>query len=226
MKSIVAKTLRKIVSAAAVPLAKKYVQKDRTYNYEDLSLKVFKDVFHPGLFRSTKVFAEWMNQQSFQNKMVLEIGSGSGLISLVAAKNGAIVTATDINTKATENTKLNAFANRLNITVIQSDLFAAVPLQLFDMILVNPPYYPQQPQNDYEKAWYCGIGFDYFKKFFKQLKDRGLGNNCYMILSDTCDLESIRQIAGSNKLELKEVYIKKRSGEQLTIYQTSLTGHP
>jgi release factor glutamine methyltransferase len=221
MKSHIARSFRKIISFATTTLVKKYLQKDRTFTYKDFKLIVLKDVFHPGLFRSTKVFAEWIEQQDISNKKILEIGSGAGLLALVAAKKGAIVTAVDINPKAVENTKLNATANGLNVTVLQSDLMAAVSEKQFDLVLINPPYYPKQPGNDYGKAWYCGENFEYFANLFQQLKQYGLTDRCYLILSDTCDLVSIAQVARQHTLQLLEVKRKKISGEQLIIYKTT-----
>lgn len=220
MANRVTKSFRRIFSIAAMAVAKKYLQKDRSYSYNGLHLKVLKDVFHPGLFRSTKVFADWLDQQDLSGKKVLEIGSGSGLISLTAARKGAYVTAVDVNPKAVANTSMNAKHNGLAIEVYQSDLFDNVADAGFDWILINPPYYPKEPANDYEKAWYCGEEFDYFKKLFFQLKQRGDAESCYMILSDSCDLDRIHAIAKQNGLLLEIVQAKTVAGEQLTIYRS------
>jgi release factor glutamine methyltransferase len=221
MRSRIATTLRKIISVATTAMARKYIRKDRWYRYKDLRLKVYKDVFHPGLFRSTKVFAEWTGEQDIKDKKILEIGSGSGLIALVAAQQGAVVTAIDINPKAVENTRLNAGINELYISVYHSDLFSKVPAVDYDLILINPPYYPMEPQNDYEKAWYCGEGFIYFSQLFRQLAERESGDKCYMILSDTCDLQAIQNIAVQNLLRLTEIKKQIISGETLVIYKTA-----
>ena len=186
-----------------------------------MRLVIFKGVFHPGFFRSTNVFAAWIETQSLINKKILEIGAGSGLISLVAARQGAIVTAIDINEKAVENTKLNASKNNVEINVYHSDLFNAVTRKDFDLVFINPPYYPKTPLNDYEKAWYCGEGFDYFEKLFMQLNKNGLSNDCFIILSDTCDLPSIAEIAARNSIALNEIFSRKVSDERLMIYKTA-----
>lgn len=220
MKRRITISLRKIFSLAASAIARKYLQKDRVFTYKGLRLQVWKDVFHPGLFRSTKVFAEWLSRQDVAGKNIVEIGSGSGLISLVAARNGATVTAVDVNPKAVDNTSANAKANGLTISVIHSDLLTDLPHQPVDVVLVNPPYYPKDPQNDYEKAWYCGESFEYFEKLFQQLSKRGLADRSYMILSDTCDLIAITSIAGKFHIRLDEMHTKTIAGERLIIYQT------
>ncbi len=227
MKSFVLRSLWKVISFAATRVAGRYLAKDRTYTYKKFRMKIFSHVFHPGLFRSTKAFAEWLETQNIKGKKVLEIGSGSGLVSLVAAAKEAIVTATDINRKAVENTRLNAEMNGLHISTIHSDLFATIPEPgSFDIVLVNPPYYPKQPRNDYEKAWYCGPGYEYFSALFAQLKQHAQENNCYMILSDTCDLNAIKKIAGDHQLMLTVVSTKKISGEALIVYKTGTVNPP
>ena len=57
--------------------------------------------------------------------------------------------------------------NQLLFTVLQSDLFVEIPLQVFDLIFINPPYYPQKPQNDWELAFFFGTGNAYFHRLFK-----------------------------------------------------------
>jgi release factor glutamine methyltransferase len=218
MENILTRSWRRLFSFTAANVVKRYVQKERNYAYKGLKLKVYKDVFHPGFFRSTKIFAAWLASKPLTNINVLELGCGSGLLSLVAAKKGALVTATDINPKAVSNTKYNATINKLPVKVFYSDLFTALSGERFDMVLINPPYYPKTPQTDYEHAWFCGERFDYFEKLFPQIKARAQQENHYMILSDTCDIQSIRQIAEKNVVRLEEEHKEKIAGELLTIY--------
>lgn len=218
MANLLTRSWRRLFSLTATRVVKRYVQKERNYTYKGLKLKVYKDVFHPGFFRSTKIFAEWLASKPLTDIKVLELGCGSGLLSLVAAKKGMNVTATDINPEAVANTKYNAALNKLDVNVLYSDLFAALSGESFDLVLINPPYYPKTPQTDYEHAWFCGERFEYFEKLFQQIKTRAQQENHYMILSDTCDIQSIRQIAEKNMMRLQEEHREKKSGELLTIY--------
>ena len=71
---------------------------------------------------------------------VLEIGCGSGVVSLTAARRGCVVTAVDISPAAIENTTFNA--ERLGVQGIdirRSDMYEAVD-GTFDVILAHPPY--------------------------------------------------------------------------------------
>ena len=88
--------------------------------------------------------------KDIKNPKVLEIGVGSGIISVMLAKlipNIQII-AVDINDNAINLAKLNAkkFDVEHQITFIKSDLFENVPDQHFDMCISNPPYI----QNDFK----------------------------------------------------------------------------
>lgn len=85
---------------------------------------------------------------------VLEIGTGSGILAIVAAKsiNVRNVLAVDINPKAVEFVSFEAKKNNLQrFKVIESDLFSNVEGQ-FETIIFNPPYLPQ----DYLESVGCG----------------------------------------------------------------------
>lgn len=104
---------------------------------------------------------------------VLEIGTGSGIVSISASLKCSEVTSTDINPHAIKcaesNIKLN---NRENITVILSDLFENIE-DKYDLILFNTPYLPvieeEHVDDDYSKAWDGGeSGREVIDKFIEQ----------------------------------------------------------
>jgi release factor glutamine methyltransferase len=72
----------------------------------------------------------------------LEIGTGTGLIAIGAARNGAIVHATDISEKALKCAERNAESNGVKITLIRADMFEGIDGK-FDVIAFNPPYLPE-----------------------------------------------------------------------------------
>ena len=86
---------------------------------------------------------------------ILEIGCGSGVVSIHCAKNGCEVTAVDINPSAVECTKENAQLNCVDIDVRESDLFQNVP-ERFDTIVFNLPYLPVIDEGELAKAWSGG----------------------------------------------------------------------
>ena len=188
-------------------LVRWYLSKPRAYRFGQLKLIIQPGVFHPGLFFSSTFLAQYIQTLPLRGTRVTEVGCGSGLLSLVAARLGARVTALDISAQAIENTLLNASKNNLSIRVIQSDLFDAYPPAETDWIFINPPYYPKSPVTDQDHAWYCGEDHNYFRKLFRQLQSTHA--EVVMVLSDVCDLPAIAKIALDAGLELHEIQRKR-----------------
>lgn len=142
------------------------------------------------------------------------------MISVYCAKKGALVTASDISLSAIENVRLNAELNKCNITVVYSDLFDSIPNQQFDFIIINPPYFPKDPENESEYAWFCGKEFQYFEKLFGQINEFLYSSTvAIIVLSEDCDIERIKSIAGKNKIQMKLDETKIILGERNFIYQ-------
>ncbi len=78
---------------------------------------------------------------------VLDMGTGSGILAAYCAKNGAEVTASDIDTNAVRS--LGGLARSLGISLqtVASDLFSEIHGE-FDFVLFNPPYLPSQQIED------------------------------------------------------------------------------
>lgn len=181
---------------------------------------VKKGVFHSGLFFSTKYLCSFISMFDLEGKSFLELGAGSGLISLVAARKGALVMASDINPAAVQNIKLNAESNSLIVNALYSDLYDSIhALHEFDYTIINPPYYPLDPSDASEMAWYCGKGFEYFQKLFTQLKSRVNHGKYFMVLSEDCAIEKIISIAENEGLQMKMVEQKRIFFELNVIFQ-------
>ena len=76
---------------------KKYYKKPRRFRYADLEVLVYPEVFPPHFTFSTKILLNYIKELDMEGKTFLELGCGSGIISLFASSKGAKVTATDIN---------------------------------------------------------------------------------------------------------------------------------
>lgn len=181
------------------PYVRWYLKSPRNFRWRDIQIIVQPEVFHPGFYFSTAFLLRYLSRVPLLGKKVIEIGSGSGLVSLFCAKQGAEVCACDINPAAVENTKINAALNKRTFPVILSNLFEAVPISKFDFILVNPPYYKKNPKNAEDHAWYCGENLEYFDALFSQAKNYiAEKSEMLMVLSDECDIPGIKSAASKH----------------------------
>lgn len=196
-----------------------YYFKPKKYCYEGICVKVHPDVFPPHLTLSTKILLDFIKPLHLTNKSFLELGCGSGIISILAAKKQANVISTDINTTALSFLKEAAQKNQVALSIIESDLFENLNGYTFDYIIINPPYYPKKPKNTKEKAWFCGENFEYFEQLFKQINTKVTYQNAYMILSEDCEIDKIKDIALKNKITLETVLEKKVLSEKNYIFK-------
>jgi release factor glutamine methyltransferase len=155
------------------------------------------------------------NIEVSSGKRLLEMGCGTGLIALHAAKNGAQVTAADINPHAVECTKRNAARNNLRIEVVQSDLFDKIDGS-FDLIAFNPPYLPDEDRSTswLERSWSGGDeGSEIAARFIRDAwKHLSPGGEIYVILSSVGGvmtvLKAARERYEAEMLEEKHMFFE------------------
>jgi len=81
------------------------------------------------------------------DKKVLDIGTGSGILGLFCAQNGAQVTVTDVDDVILENVAAAASELGLEIKTVKSNMFLTIDGQ-YDIVLFNPPYLPSKTFDD------------------------------------------------------------------------------
>jgi len=208
--------MRQLLKKILFPLLNRWygskTKKTSIYTKHGIRLTILPSVFHPGIFLSTNLLINYLKHQPITGKRLLELGAGSGMISFYAAKQQAIVTASDLNESALNGLHLNAKNTELTISIVASDLFAAIDPNEFDFIVINPPYYPLKPTNQKEIAFYCGEDFDYFKNLFTQLQEKWTNPavRIVIILSEDCQVEYIQSLAlnVSIRFELQQTVVK------------------
>lgn len=202
--------IRGFIGKTYKPLIERYyLSKSRNVKVLGVLLKTATNVFHPSLFYSSKFFGKFINEIDLENKKVLDVGCGSGILGLLAVRNGAEVTSVDINPDCIRITEYNSRINRLPLTVLISDLFENVT-GTFDVVLINPPYYPKTPNSLKQHAWYCGTEFEYFDRLFGTLYlISNVKTKVYMVLSDGCDIERIVSMANEKGFEMKSTLEKQ-----------------
>jgi len=124
---------------------------------------------------------------------VLEIGCGTGIISIYCARMGRNVTCCDISQGALDCAEKNAIRNRVSLNIVNSNLFQNIE-GAYDTIIFNPPYLPVEDRFENAEQWNGGSdGFDIIAPFLdsadRYLEDSG---SIYIILSSLTDLVSLQ----------------------------------
>ncbi len=215
------KIFKKIYTFFVKPYIKWKISKDQWIDYQGIRLLVKNGVFHPLYFYSTKFLIEFLEKEDLKNKKILELGAGSGLISFYCeSKYNAIVTASDISDFAIDGLHFNRKTLGSKIEIIHSNLFDKIPKQVFDFVIINPPYYKKRPIKTEELAWFCGEEMEYFLVFFKEICNFiDEKSKILMILSEDCDLDEIINIANKNEFQFELIETKKMYFEENYIFE-------
>ena len=134
---------------------------------------------------------------------VLEVGCGSGVVSIHCTHAGAEVTAVDINPYAVECTRRNASRNGLEIDVRQSDMYCNVT-GCFDTIVFNLPYLPVEEEGLLEKAWSGGgTGVQPLERLLEGAGDRLVpGGRVVVVVSSLMTAEELNGILSDHSVRI------------------------
>lgn len=135
------------------------------------------------------------NLEIKEGQSVLEIGTGSGLVSMYASLLTDDITATDINYNALELAERNFKLNNIDTIKLEfGDLFEPVKNKKFDVLLFNTPYLPTDTDDiiddDLNYAFDGGLdGRNVIDRFLNEapnhLNDKGIIQMIQSSLSDT-----------------------------------------
>lgn len=187
---------------------------------DDIDLVVIPNVFNGVLLRTGKFLAQTLDQNLVaKDASVLDMGTGSGLLAICAARLGAQVIAVDINPEAVRCAQINVLLNHVEeqVEVRQGDLFAPVQNQHFDVVLFNPPFFHGSPRDALDHAWHSEDAFERFVvELGSMLTPHGYA---LIVLSSDGDLISTLQSAESDGLQVDAVASQDLINEVLTVYR-------
>jgi HemK-related putative methylase len=168
------------------------------------------------------------NRQLLANSpKVLDLGCGSGILALTAAKLGGKVIATDLNPAAVRCTKLNAEINQLtgNLEVRFGATYDPVAVEKFDLILCNPPYFAKEPETELERAFFAGTNQSILRAILLGLAGHlSPGGHALLVVSDQIGFERLLPQLDLGGLSWQVAARKRWWGEQQVIYDLVVGG--
>lgn len=126
-------------------------QSEQTFDYLGATIVVPPDVMP--ITPVSHLLGEAVQAAVQPSDRVLDMGTGSGVNAILAAKRGADVVAVDMNPRALEAARANAERNRVadRVEVRDSDVFSDVT-ETFDLIVFDPPFRWFRPRDLLEAA--------------------------------------------------------------------------
>lgn len=181
--------------------------------FRDYIFHGYENVYEPA--EDSFLFAE--NLAVKKGEVVLDMGTGCGILGIIAADKAAKVVMVDINPYAVrcakENAKLNGVLDKMFF--VQGDLFAPINAEeKFDEILFNAPYLPSNPSEDISWlacAWAGGAtGRQVIDRFICEASEYLKENGCILLMQSTLSdvNETLRRF---EKNGLKTSIVAKRS---------------
>ncbi|MER7705722.1 HemK2/MTQ2 family protein methyltransferase [Kitasatospora sp. NPDC097605] len=100
----------------------------------------------PGVYRpqgDTELLVSCLRRERLDGaSRVLDLGTGTGVVALAAARTGARVTAVDLSARAVLAAWVNTRLRRSRVELCRGDLTDPVHGRRFDLVAANPPYVP------------------------------------------------------------------------------------
>ena len=181
-------------------------------------------VFHPRYFITSEFFASFISRQDLNGKRVADVGTGSGILGLAAARAGAAsVTAVDVNPNAALTAAENARANGYGdcFMAVCSDLLGALaPGALFDAVISSPPSFPGEPRDIADRSWHAGPNYRDIAPLFDQARDRlAPGGRVYLLVSSDSDLDLFSALIARARFQARLVAERSIFIESLIVYE-------
>jgi HemK-related putative methylase len=188
-------------------------------------LVILPEVFNPALFFSSDLLAEALDRATLPaGARVLDLGTGSGVLAVCAARYAAEVAAVDINPAAVRCARINALLNGVEdrLTVYEGDLFAPVAGRTFDLVLFNPPYFRGPPRSPLDRAFRAT---DVIERFAAGLTAAlAPGGQALLVLSTNGEQAATLKALADHGYASRTLVQRDAISEMLTVYQIVLQG--
>ena len=127
--------------------------KSNIIEFEKFKIETDNKVFSPRI--DVEIFVQAIQGIIRKDSKILELGTGTGAISIALAKNykDISILATDINKFAIKIAKKNSEINKVDkiIDFKESNWFSNIKDNKYDFIITNPPYIPKENSSIFSK---------------------------------------------------------------------------
>jgi len=193
--------------------------------YDDLVFQVFEDVYEPA--EDTFLVADTLISTVEEGDTVLDVGTGCGILAIIAARKAKKVIATDVNSHAVKCARLNTRINKVShkIKVCQGNLFQPIrKTERFNVIVFNAPYLPSSPREQrtwIERSWAGGpTGRELIDQFIiaapHYLKRQG---KILLVQSSLANIDETLERFRKANLEAQVIAEKKVAFETIVVIQ-------
>jgi release factor glutamine methyltransferase len=216
--------VRALVSFVPVLLARRFIlPRRRSVQWMGVALVVEPGVFHPRLYFTTSILGRHVRGRFLHGRSVLDLGTGSGALGLLAARGGARVLAVDCDPVAAFCAAANAARNGLTsrVSVLCGDLCDALShTVLFDLVIWNPPFYPESVGNRRPAFWFAGENYSVLQRSARQIAPRLRPEGVLLLLlSSDMDEERVLGFFRDAGLLVRIARRHYRILERFTVYE-------
>ena len=172
----------------------------RTFDYLGLTLVVPAQV-QPVAFYSDLLGSVVLGEVRTGDR-VLDMGTGSGVNAILAARNTDDVLAVDINPHAVQAAEANAVRNGVadRVTVRRSDVFSEVDGR-FDLVIFDPPF-RWLPARDWAETAITDENYRALTEFFTELREHlHEDGRALVFFGTTADIGYLEQLMDTHGFE-------------------------
>jgi methylase of polypeptide subunit release factors len=212
------------------PLLARRIRRPVLERIDGLPFVILPEVLNPVVFRSGAFLARAVAgsplTEPAPGARALDMGTGSGVGAVFAARRGFQVVGVDLNAEAVRCARANVLLNGLEerIEIRQGNLFAPVAGERFDLVVWNPPFFRGEPRGGFDQAWRASDVMERFAAGLPAVLARG--GVALVLLSTDGDAAGAVAALAAQGFRLEVAARRHFGSEVMTVYAASRDDAP